>query len=238
MNPRITLVVVAFGFLLLSFCQSSPDEPFQRPGHFPEPTYQFQGNPLTPAGIALGKALFYDALLSKDNTVSCGSCHQQSAGFTQHGHPLSHGINDQLTKRNSMPLFNLAWSSDFGWDGGVHHLDLFPVSPLQNPAEMDESLPNVLEKLRYSKTYPALFEKAFGSDEINTERFLKALSQFMLTMVSANSRYDKWVRNEGDVLTPTELAGKALVEQKCTPCHSGVLFSDFIDCEITWLNWC
>jgi cytochrome c peroxidase len=140
---------------------------------------------------------------------------------------LSHGINDLLTKRNSMPLFNLAWSTDFGWDGGVHHLDLFAISPLQNPAEMDESLPNVLEKLRYSKTYPALFEKAFGTDEINTERFLKALSQFMLTMVSANSRYDKWMRNEGGALTETEQEGLALVEQKCAPCHSGVLFSDF-----------
>ena len=227
MNTRITLVVSAFGFLLLSFCGNRQDELFTKPSHFPEPTYKFQENPLTPAGVALGKTLFYDALLSKDNTVSCGSCHQQSAGFTQHGHPLSHGINDLLTKRNSMPLFNLAWSTDFGWDGGVHHLDLFAISPLQNPAEMDESLPNVLEKLRYSKTYPALFEKAFGTDEINTERFLKALSQFMLTMVSANSRYDKWMRNEGGALTETEQEGLALVEQKCAPCHSGVLFSDF-----------
>lgn len=227
MNTRIPLVVAAFGFMLLSFCKTTQEPLFSKPAHFPEPVYKLPENPLTPEGVALGKTLFYDALLSKDNTVSCGSCHQQSAGFTQHGHALSHGINDLLTKRNSMPLFNLAWAPDFGWDGGVHHLDLFPISPLQNPAEMDESLPNVLEKLRYSKTYPALFEKAFGTDEINTERFLKALSQFMMTMVSADARYDKWARKEGETLTPDEQAGMALVEQKCTPCHSGVLFSDF-----------
>lgn len=227
MNRRLTLVVVAFGLLLLSFVRNSSDELFSKPSHFPEPTYNFQENPLTPAGVALGKVLFYDALLSKDNTVSCGSCHQQSASFTQHGHPLSHGINDLLTKRNSMPLFNLAWSSDFGWDGGVHHLDLFAVSPLQNPAEMDETLPNVLEKLRKTSTYPALFEKAFGSSDINSERFLKALSQFMLTMVSANSRYDQWRRNQGASLSDTEQEGLALVQQKCAPCHSGELFTDF-----------
>lgn len=227
MKAKIGLVVSALGFFLLSFCSTEDPKLFEKPSNFPAPVYKFGENPLTPAGVALGKALFYDALLSKDNTISCGSCHQQSAGFTQHGHALSHGINDLLTKRNSMPLFNLAWSPDFGWDGGVHHLDLFPVSPLQNPAEMDETLPNVLDKLRYSKTYPALFEKAFGTDEINTERFLKALSQFTLTMVSANSRYDKFMRNEGETLTETEREGMALVEQKCSSCHSGVLFSDF-----------
>ena len=227
MKTKIGLAVSALGFFLLSFCATEDPKLFEKPSNFPSPVYKFGENPLTPAGVALGKALFYDALLSKDNTVSCGSCHQQSAGFTQHGHALSHGINDLLTKRNSMPLFNLAWSPDFGWDGGVHHLDLFPISPLQNPAEMDETLPNVLDKLRYSKTYPPLFEKAFGTDEINTERFLKALSQFTLTMVSANSRYDKFMRNEGETLTETERAGMALVEQKCSSCHSGVLFSDF-----------
>ena len=226
MNTRITLVVSAFGFLLLSFCGNRQEELFTKPSHFPEPVYKFQENPLTPAGVALGKTLFYDALLSKDNTVSCGSCHQQSAGFTQHGHSLSHGINDLLTKRNSMPLFNLAWSTDFGWDGGVHHLDLFAISPLQNPAEMDESLPNVLEKLRYSKTYPPLFEKAFGTDEITAERMMKALSQFMLTLVSANSRYDKYLRNEV-TLTADELDGMKLFEDKgCKTCHAGILFTD------------
>lgn len=214
------------GVISIAFQVKQNESLFVKPTNFPEPIYDFTQNPLTTEGVALGKALFYDALLSKDNTVSCGSCHQQSSGFTQHGHNLSHGVRDLLTKRNSMPLANMAWSSAFGWDGGVHDLDLFPLSPLQNPVEMDESLPNVLEKLKKTETYPPLFEKAFGTKDINSERFLKALSQFVLTMVSANSRYDKYIRNEGQTLSDIELEGEAIFKKKCTSCHSGVLFTD------------
>ena len=226
MISKIVIACCCLCLSLLSVCTMTGPALFEKPENFPAPTYKFSENPLTANGVALGKMLFYDALLSKDNTISCGSCHQLSAGFTQHGHALSHGINDLLTKRNSMPLFNLAWSTDFGWDGGVHHLDLFPLVPLQNPSEMDETLADVLEKLRKTNQYPAMFEKAFGSPGIDAERFLKALSQFMLTMVSANSRYDRAVRNEGEVLTETEKEGLALVETKCGSCHAGELFTD------------
>lgn len=219
----IILVTVAF----LSFKSIPEPVLFSVPANFPKPNYRFDANPITPAGVELGKTLFYDAILSSDNTISCGSCHQQSAGFTQHGHMLSHGVNDRLSKRNAMPLFNLAWSDSFGWDGGVSDLDFFAVSPLTNPVEMDESLANILEKLRTSPLYPGLFQRAFGSNEINTEKFLKALSQFMLTMVSANSKYDHYVRNEGVKLTNIESEGLALFKQKCASCHAGELFSDF-----------
>ena len=174
---------------------------FSVPDNFPKPVYHFDSNSITKAGVELGKTLFYDALLSSDNTISCGSCHQQSAGFTQHGHVLSHGVNDRLGRRNAMPLFNLAWSNSFGWDGSISELDSFAVMPITNPVEMEESFDNVLEKLRTSELYPNMFEKAFGSNEINTERLLKALSQFMVTMVSANSKYDRYIRNEGVKLT-------------------------------------
>lgn len=229
MRAKVQVFLLLTGVAFLSFKSISLSEPalFSVPTNFPRPTYHFDSNPLSSAGVELGKTLFYDAIISSDNTVSCGSCHQQSAGFTQHGHVLSHGVNDQLTKRNSMPLFNLAWSGSFGWDGGVHDLDLFAVSPITNPVEMNESLGNVLEKLRKSSQYPALFKSAFGTEEINTERFLKALSQFMLTMVSANSRYDHYMRYEGVELTNVELEGLELFKKKCASCHSGELFTDF-----------
>ncbi|GAB3999783.1 hypothetical protein GCM10028807_51000 [Spirosoma daeguense] len=229
MKVKITILVTSVAFFAIAvFFSANPKAPlFHVPSHFPKPVYPFNKNPLTESGIELGKTLFYDALLSKDNTISCGSCHQQASGFTQHGHALSHGINDLLTKRNAMPLANLAWSRHFGWDGGVHDLDLFPMVPIQNEAEMDESLPNILEKLRKTREYPVLFTKAFGSPEINTERFLKALSQFMLTMVSASSRYDRAVLNEGATFTPAERAGWILVERKCSGCHPEPLFTDF-----------
>src|SRR6218665_343295 len=190
MSVKLKILLLAGAMLisLLSFRHVQNNSLFEVPGNFPKPHYRFDNNALTTEGIELGKTLFYDAIISSDNTVSCGSCHQQSAGFTQHGHSLSHGVDDKLTKRNSMPLFNLAWANSFGWDGGVHDLDFFAVSPITNPAEMNESLANVLDKIRQSPQYPPLFKQAFGSEEVNTERFLKALSQFMLTMISANSK--------------------------------------------------
>lgn len=227
MKLKLKLGIILLMGAFLSFKSIHEPMLFSVPANFPKPAYHFDSNQITPAGVELGKTLFYDAILSSDNTISCGSCHQQSAGFTQHGHAVSHGVNDRLSKRNAMPLFNLAWADSFGWDGGINDLDFFAVSPITNPVEMDESLANVIGKLRTSPLYPGLFKKAFGSNEINNERFLKALSQFMLTMVSANSRYDRYVRNEGIKLSITELEGLALFKQKCASCHSGELFTDF-----------
>lgn len=227
MKVKLKITILLLTITFLSFKSIQEPALFGVPANFPKPNYPFETNPITVAGVELGKTLFYDAALSSDNTISCGSCHQQSAGFTQHGHILSHGVNDRLSKRNAMPLFNLAWDNNFGWDGIAPNLDLFAVSPITNPVEMDESLENVLEKLRATPLYAELFEKAFGSKEINTDRFLKALSQFMLTMVSANAKYDRYVRKEGVVLSAIESEGLVLFKQKCASCHSGELFTDF-----------
>lgn len=225
-------IILSIGILIFAFisCQNQNLEPeiqFSVPKNFPKPVYDLSKNPITNAGFELGKALFYDGLLSKDGSISCGSCHQQQAGFTQHGHDLSHGINDLLTLRNALPIQNLAWQKEFFWDGGVFDLDLFAVSPIEAHNEMDETLPNVLNKLRNHAKYPAMFEKAFGTKEITTVRFLQALSQFELMCVSANSKYDKYIRNEGVTLTNDELGGLQLFKQKCATCHVGELFSDF-----------
>lgn len=206
---------------------ASPAITFKVPANFPPPVYDLSQNPVTTEGFELGRALFYDGILSRDGTISCGFCHQQPSAFTQHGHDLSHGIDDRLTKRNALPIQNLAWEKEFFWDGGVFHLDLFAIAPIENPNEMDETLPAVLEKLRQSPTYPERFRKAFGTPEITTSRFLKALSQFQLMCISADSRYDKYVRQEpGGTLNDEELAGLAVFRQKCGSCHSGELFSD------------
>ena len=221
------MLLVSVAIYLLAFTVDSDGELFNTPSNFPKTTYNFSTNPLTEEGIVLGKTLFYDAMLSQDNSLSCGSCHQQNAGFVQFDHALSHGVNDHFTKRNSMPLANMAWNTSFGWDGGVHELNLFAVSPITNPVEMAETMPNVLQKIRNSSTYPKMFKAAFGTEVVTTERFLKALAQFMVTMVSANSKYDKYMRMEGVELTETELQGKEIFKQKCASCHSGELFSDY-----------
>ncbi|AUD06584.1 cytochrome c peroxidase [Spirosoma pollinicola] len=230
MSTRIIVLFLSTVLLLASAYISVENPylpmPFPKPAHFPEPVYDFTKFPLTKVKIALGRRLFYDSFLSKDGTVSCASCHQQASAFTQHGHRLSHGINDSLTEHNSMPLMNLAWHNKFGWDGGIHALDLFPVSPLQHPHEMGENLVTVLDKLHANKSYRLQFLDAFANDEVRSDQLLQALSQFMLTLISANSRYDKFLRQENPNLTEAENQGRLLFEQKCASCHSGVLLTD------------
>ncbi|GAB3923954.1 cytochrome-c peroxidase [Mucilaginibacter myungsuensis] len=200
---------------------------FQKPAHFPEPVYKFANNKVTEGGFKLGRALFYEARLSRNNTVSCGSCHIQSSAFTQHGHEVSHGIDDRLGTRNSPPIMNLAWNKAFMWGGGVFDLDLQPIVPITAHEEMDETLENVMAKLRTVPKYPTMFKTAFGTEEITTARFMKALSQFMLMCVSANAKYDKVMRKEaGATFTADEAAGYALFKTKCASCHSEPLFTD------------
>ncbi|AQG79801.1 cytochrome-c peroxidase [Spirosoma montaniterrae] len=201
--------------------------PWKKPANFPEPIYKFSNNPLTVEGVALGRALFYDDALSANGTVSCAFCHQQSAAFGHTDHALSHGINDKIGTRNVPAVQNAAFYSSFFWDGGVVDLDLLPINPIENPVEMGHNMPALLNALRKGNRYRPLFQAAFGSDSITSARFLKAMSQFMLTMVSANSRYDKYVRKEaGGELTPGELSGLTLFKQKCAGCHAGELFTD------------
>ena len=199
----------------------------RKPANFPDVEYVIAQNPLTVEGIRLGKALFYDPQLSRDGTISCGFCHQQFAGFGHSDHPLSHGIEGKFGTRNVPGVQNLAWSRAFFWDGGVTNLDELPISPIKNPVEMDLPFSEALNRVQTSPQYPAMFKAAFGSDTVTTARFLKVISQFLLTLVSADSRYDKYVRKEnGGELNPDELAGLTLFQQKCATCHATDLFTD------------
>lgn len=196
------------------------------PSNFPQPIYDLSINPLTEEGIALGKMLFYDPILSRNNTISCGFCHQQTTAFTHHGHDVSHGIDDKLGRRNSLPIQNLIWYKNFFWDGGVHNLDLVPLNAISNPVEMDEDTQVLMAKLEAQQRYLHQFKLAFGSEEINSTRFLQALSQFLATMVSANAPYDKYIRQEGFQFNAGQLEGHALFKQHCESCHSSDLFTD------------
>ncbi len=224
MKKALTFLVL---LSILVNCQRNvePEIRFQKPAHFPEPHYDFSYNPVTTAGFQLGKKLFFDGILSRDGSISCGSCHIPSSAFTQHGHDLSHGIDDKLTLRNALPIMNLAWQKEFFWDGGVFHLDLFAIAPIEADNEMDETITNVLEKLRRHPQYPQLFQKAFGTPEITLDRFLKALSQFQLMAISANSKYDQYKKGLTQ-LDAQELAGLQIFQQKCASCHKGELFTD------------
>lgn len=196
------------------------------PPNFPPPIYDLNKNPITEEGFELGRKLFYEQMLSRDGNISCGSCHQQFASFVQAGHDFSHGVDNLHGRRNTLPIFNTLFYKTFFWDGGVHNLDMVAVNPIENPTEMDETLENVLKKLNHSLYYRALFKKAFKTDSITSKEFLQAFSQFMAAMISANSKYDKYIRNEGETLTTEEFKGLSLFKQKCSNCHSTDLFTD------------
>ncbi len=198
---------------------------FKSPSYFPNPSYHFETNKITDAGFALGKKLFYDSLLSIDNSTSCGSCHISTSAFTHHGHDLSHGLNGSLTKRNSPPIMNLAWSSSFMWDGGIADLDLQPIAPITSHIEMGETMERVISKINNNPTYQPLVNKAFGTNVITGEKMLKALSQFMLMCISTESKYDS-VRRGQAKYTPTEQEGYGIFLAKCNACHNEPLFTD------------
>ena len=196
------------------------------PKGWPTPAYDFQENPLTREGIALGKQLFYDPILSKDGTISCGSCHQSFAGFATYDHPLSHGINNGFTNRNAPGIVNMAWQKNFMLDGGILHLDLQPLAPITAENEMGETISGVLEKLNKDATYRKKFQVAFGVKTISTAELGKALSQFVLSLVSYNSKYDRVMRGEARFILPEQL-GYEIFQKKCVTCHPPPFFTDF-----------
>jgi cytochrome c peroxidase len=200
---------------------------FEVPKGFPKPVYDFKKNPLTEDGFQLGRKLFYDPILSKDSTISCASCHLQQTGFTHVDHDLSHGIDGKIGTRNSLTLQNLAWSKTFMWDGGVNHLDVQAIAPITSEVEMNETLENVVNKLNNTKEYQELFYKAFGTKKISGQLTLKAISQFVVSLITSNSKYDKVIRKE-EKFTEMEQKGYDLFKQNCASCHTEPLFTNHI----------
>lgn len=197
-----------------------------RPAHFPEPVYQFGDNVYSKAGFELGRKLFFDPMLSRDGTVSCASCHRQKDAFADGGAAFSIGIDGGISKRNSPAVFNMAWNKSFMWDGGVNHIEVMPLAPLTNPAEMGESLVNIVRKLNNHPDYPTLFKKVFNRDTVDDQQMFWALAQYMSGLISANARYDQYVNGTAS-LTPDEQEGLVLFRQHCASCHSEPLFTDY-----------
>lgn len=195
------------------------------PEHWPKPIYDFSKTPLEKDKIELGRKLFYDPILSLDGTISCSSCHLSYTAFTHVDHSVSHGIGDSVGTRNSPVLINLAWSKSFMWDGAVNNIEVQALAPVEHPAEMGETILNVINKLQASKHYPQLFYKAYDDSIITGQLFLKALSQFQLSLISANSKYDKVIAGE-DKFTIQEKNGYELFKQNCATCHSEPLFTN------------
>ena len=218
--------IIIFGlvFGLVGFLESKIIE-LEYPDHFPKPVYDFSKNELKEANILLGKTLFYDPILSIDGTISCASCHSPYHAFAHTDHDLSHGIDDIIGVRNAPPLFNLAWQKTFMWDGAISHLDMQSLAPMTSPSEMGNSLINIIDTLEASEKYKLLFFESYGDSTITGQRLLLAMSQFQLTLVSDNSKYDK-IKQSQDTFTVQEKKGYELYKVNCSKCHAEPLFTN------------
>lgn len=208
--------------------------PFRIRKGFPIPSLPTD-YPLTRERVALGRQLFHETQLSLNGEISCASCHVNEHAFADPDR-FSTGVENRVGKRNSMPLFNLAWKSSFFWDGRVGSLREQALVPIEDHAEMGETLENVAAKLTANSAYPSLFEKAFGTAEITTDRLGIAIEQFVLTLTSFDSKFDRAAGGE-EPLTNQERRGFELFMTEydprrqqfgadCFHCHGGVLFSD------------
>ncbi|TGE08232.1 cytochrome-c peroxidase [Hymenobacter fodinae] len=207
------------------FGQSVPGT--ELPSNFPPPVYALDQNSASSEAFALGRALFYDARLSRTGEVSCGSCHKQATAFSDAGQRYSRGVLGHLGTRNTPGLQNLRWRKELLWDGGANHIETMPLAPLANHLEMGETLANVLHKLNANPDYQRRFAKLYGRQPIDSYQFLRVLAQFTASLTSANSRYDHFRRHEaGGMLSKSELRGLSVLRRNCTPCHAGDTFTD------------
>ncbi len=268
-TPRILLVLGAFVVLMAS-CRREPPEfvppPFPPGNNTPTP-YVLEipagfpqmaippDNPMTVEGVKLGRHLFYEARLSGNNSMSCGSCHGQDAAFTD-SEQFSTGIDGIQGTRNSMSIVNLGWEDRFFWDGRAHSLEEQIFFPVTDPIEMHETWPGAVAKLQVDEAYVALFDDAFGTTTIDSVLVSKAIAQFMRTMISGNSKFDKFMRGELQ-LDPPEQLGFLLTQMEggdpalglggqwgadCFHCHphgggrftDGILRNNGLDGEGTW----
>ncbi len=180
-------------------------------------------NPQTTEGIALGKKLFFETLLSGDNSQSCASCHLPEKAFSENTQ-FSEGITGEMGHRNAMPLFNLAWNYDekFFWDGREFSLEHQALAPVENPIEMNASWESVVAELQAHSEYPEMFQQAFDKTVITPELVTKALAQFERTLISGNAKFDQYLRGE-TTLTAQETEGFNVFMDEtkgdCFHCH-------------------
>lgn len=206
--------------------------PFQMSATFPIPDLP-RDNPLITERVSLGEKLFHEKELSRDGSIACASCHHQDAAFSD-SRRVSIGVRGQAGKRQAMPLFNLAWKSSYFWDGRAPSLRVQALVPIQDHAEMDETLTNAVKKLAAKEGYAAAFKTAFGSEEITPEKIGLAIEQYLLTLTSFESKFDRAMRGQ-EKLTVEEQRGFELFSTEydprrgqygadCFHCHGGTLF--------------
>ncbi len=238
-----TLVLAA----LALFAACRPDDPVEQPatydptpytlkiGDFPTPDLPADNKP-TVAGVQLGRMLFYEKNLSKDGSQACADCHKQEDAFSDI-RQFSIGVEKLAGKRQAMAVMNLAWHQNgLFWDGRSPHVRDQALKPIQDPLEMNETLPNAVAKIAGEKKYTDQFIRAFGDAAVTSERIGLAIEQFEFTMISNNSKYDQSLRGT-TALTAAEERGRKLFfaefdpsglnrGAECFHCHAGHNFTN------------
>lgn len=187
-----------------------------------EPIQAIQAvKPKSPALAELGKKLYFDPRLSKSGFISCNACHNLSMGGTDNlktsiGHNWNQGpINAPTVLNSSMNLAQF-------WDGRAKDLQTQAGGPIANPGEMASNHALAVEVLQSIPAYVAEFKKAFGTDKVTIDEVTKAIAAFEETLVTPNSRFDKWLRGDKKAITADELAGyKLFKDSGCVACHNG-----------------
>jgi len=184
-------------------------------------------NPMTVEGVAIGKKLFNDPILSFDNSQSCSSCHLQTAGFSD-TNQFSTGIDGLVGNRNASTIINAGWNSSNFWDGRTTTLEEQAFEPVVNPIEMHNTWLNVENSLNNSEQYKQLFKDVFNIEYIDSTHVVMAIAQFERTLISVNSKFDKYLKGEVQ-LTHEELNGYAIFNSErgdCFHCHGTQMFMD------------
>lgn len=220
-NFRFTVLVI-FGMINLGvkFLSTTP-YPFPELKYFPKMPVSTD-NPVSVEGTELGRYLFYDPILSKNHDMSCASCHKQQFAFADNK-PFSIGNNGVLTKRNSMPLFNLAWNSSFFWDGRATSIENQVFHPVRDSNEMNLDWNEAVKRLKKHPYYRNKFKTVFSTKEIDSILVTKAIGQFLRTLISYQSKFDRVLAGK-DFLTKDEYTGFVLMNDMtkgdCLHCHT------------------
>lgn len=220
--PSIWPIWGAILVVFMAFQWMGEPKPFQFPDlkFFPKMPSSAD-NPTSQEGVEFGRHLFYDSLLSKNLDMSCASCHRQANAFAEPRQFSKGRVGD--TRRNSMPLFNLAWYERMFWDGRAASIEEQISHPLRDSNEMDISWNEVGNRLNKSHFYKKLSKKAFGTSKIDSTLATKALGQFLRALVSARSKYDMVLFGKA-YFTKDENAGFNLVNDMtrggCMHCHT------------------
>ena len=185
------------------------------------------GNPPSSLKIHLGKELYFDPRLSADGTVSCATCHNPALGWSDEG-PTSKGIRGQFGGRRAPPVSNAAYSPLQFWDGRSPSLEDQAKGPIQNPIEMGNTHQAMIQTVDRIAGYVEEFRAVFGEGPITVDRVAEAIAAFERTVVTTDSKFDRYARGDHRALTLLEKQGLEVFNGKghCTSCHWGPYFSD------------